>query len=151
MVRRIREIIGIGSMRLAAASVLYFAIVFGAGFLLGPIRVIWLEPQLGKSIAVPGQAPFLLAVIISAARRVPARTGLAGDYGSLAAIGICALILQQFADFAVGTLLRGFTASEQLQSRRRPARFTPVCSCCSQRRRGWSTADGNEAPRDDIA
>ena len=35
-----------------AAAVLYFAIVFGVGFGLGPIRVLWLEPALGKALAV---------------------------------------------------------------------------------------------------
>jgi hypothetical protein len=53
-----------GGVRLTAASLLYFAIVFGAGFLLGPVRVFWLEPQLGKSVAVLCEAPFLLVVMI---------------------------------------------------------------------------------------
>lgn len=61
--------------RIAAASVLYFAGVLGAGMLLGPIRVFWLEPRLGKSIAVLCEMPFLLTAMVLAVRWLP---GLAG-------------------------------------------------------------------------
>jgi hypothetical protein len=36
-------------MRIAGAAALYVVIVFGAGFLLGSIRVLWLEPRVGRS------------------------------------------------------------------------------------------------------
>lgn len=39
-------------MRTVLAAVLYFLIVFGVGFLLGPIRVWWLEPRFGNAAAV---------------------------------------------------------------------------------------------------
>jgi hypothetical protein len=103
-------------MRLAAASLLYVVMVFGAGFLLGPVRVFWLEPRLGTTLAVLCEAPFLLAVMIWAARWVPGKAAIPSDRGSLAAIGVGALILQQIADFAVGTALRGLTPAEQLQN-----------------------------------
>ena len=108
-------------LRLITASALYVAIVFGAGFLLGSIRVFWLEPRLGKSIAVLCETPFLLAVMIPAARWAPAKTKVAGDCGSLAAVGIGALVLQQLADLAVGTMLRGLTVAEQLRNFTTPA------------------------------
>lgn len=107
-------------MRVALASLLYFAIVFGGGFLFGAIRVFWLEPRLGKPVAVLCEAPFLPAVMILAARWVPARTKLAGDYVSLATMGIGALVLQQLADFAVGAM-RGLPPSEQLRNFATPA------------------------------
>ncbi len=99
-------------MRLAAAAALYFAIVFGVGFLLGPIRVFWLEPWLGKTAAVLCETPFLLVAMIVAARWVPTKVGLRAGLGSLAAMGVGALVVQQIADFAVGIALRGMTASE---------------------------------------
>ena len=46
--------------QLPAAVALYFAIVFGVGFLLGPIRVFLLEPRLGATLAVLLEAPLLL-------------------------------------------------------------------------------------------
>ncbi len=108
-------------MRIAAASVLYFAVVFGAGMLLGPIRVFWLEPRLGKSIAVLCEMPFLVTAMILAAQWLPRQTGISGARGPLATMGVGALILQQMADFAVGTMLRGLTPSEQLQNFKTPA------------------------------
>ena len=111
-------------MRLAAASVLYFASVFGAGLVLGPIRVFWLEPRIGKLAAVLCETPFLLAatIAVAAALWVPAKTGSAKDFRSLAAIGVGALLLQQLADFAVASLL-GSSASEQFRNLVSPAGF----------------------------
>jgi hypothetical protein len=58
-------------MRIAAAAALYFTIVFGVGFLLGPIRVLWLEPLVGPTAAALCEAPFLLAAMVIASLRVP--------------------------------------------------------------------------------
>ncbi len=96
-------------------------IVFGAGFLLGPIRVVWLEPWLGKTVAVLCEVPVLLAAMVVAARWVPAKVGLSADLGSFASMGIVALILQQIADFAVGIGLRGIAPAEQLTYLATPA------------------------------
>jgi hypothetical protein len=38
-------------MRVTLAMLFYFGLVFGVGFLLGPIRVLWLEPRFGPIIA----------------------------------------------------------------------------------------------------
>jgi len=108
-------------MRVAAAAALYFALVFGVGFVLGPIRVLWLEPWLGKTAAVFCETPFLLIAMIVAARWVPGKVGLRIGLGSLAAMGAGALVLQQIADFAVGTTLRGMTPIEQLANFETPA------------------------------
>jgi hypothetical protein len=101
-------------MRIAAAGLLYFAIVFGTGFILGPIRVLWLEPRVGPLVATACEAPFLLAAIVAAARVVPRVSRLEKNPASLALMGLGALLLQQLADFAVGIGLRGLSASEQL-------------------------------------
>jgi len=107
-------------MRLAAAVVFYFLIVAGVGFVLGPIRVLWLEPSLGKTVAVLCETPLLLIAIILAARWIPARVGSGADRWSLVAMGIGALALQQIADFAVGVILRGLSPSAQLASFKTP-------------------------------
>jgi len=54
-------------MRIIAGAVLYFLIVFGVGFVLGPVRVYWLERQLGETMATLCEAPFLLIAIVLAA------------------------------------------------------------------------------------
>jgi hypothetical protein len=101
-------------MRIAAAALLYFAIVFGAGFLLGPIRVFWIEPRVGPTIAVLCEAPFLLAVMIVAARWIPSTLRVKRDLPSLALMGFGALGLQQVADIALGIVLRHISFAEQL-------------------------------------
>jgi hypothetical protein len=93
-------------MRAALAAALYFAIVFVVGFLLRPIRVLWLEPTLGTTAAVACETPFLLGTMIVAARWTPRRLGLSLDSLLLVLMGIGALLLQQVADFALGIGLR---------------------------------------------
>ena len=38
-------------MRILQAGVLYFALVFGVGFVLGPIRLFWIVPRVGTRVA----------------------------------------------------------------------------------------------------
>jgi hypothetical protein len=112
--RAVEQVIGETHMRIAAAAALYFAIVFGVGFLLGPIRVLWLEPRVGPLLAVLCEAPFLLAAMAVGARWAPRVAELQRNVTSMALTGVGALVLQQIADFAIGTGLRGISPSEQL-------------------------------------
>ncbi|MGE0285626.1 MAG: hypothetical protein AB7I42_05495 [Bradyrhizobium sp.] len=107
-------------MKVALAALFYFAAVFGAGFLLGPIRVLLLEPRLGSLVALLCEAPLLLVVMMFAARRIPAAVRLKPDTGALATVGVAALMLQQVADLTVGVTLRGIGIVAQL------ARFLTV-------------------------
>ena len=108
-------------MRILAAAALYFAIVFGVGFTLGPVRVLWLEPWLGATGAVLCEVPLLLLAMILAARWVPRKVGLDRSVRSRAAMGAGALVLQQMADIAVGIGLRGITPLEQIAHFTTPA------------------------------
>jgi hypothetical protein len=103
-------------MRIVIAAVAYFAIVFAVGMALGPIRVLWLEPRLGPTLAVLCEAPLLLAAMLIAARWVPRKTGLGNRLAPLVLMGIGALALQQAADLALGAWLRGLTPAEQFAS-----------------------------------
>jgi hypothetical protein len=38
-------------MQILKAGVLYFALVFGAGFVLGTIRILWIVPSFGTRTA----------------------------------------------------------------------------------------------------
>ncbi len=108
-------------MRIAIAALVYFAVVFGAGFVLGTVRVLWVEPRLGATLAVLCEAPFLLAAMVVAARWVPRKMRLGNDPGSLALMGIGALVLQQVADIALGMALRGITPAQQMANFATPA------------------------------
>jgi len=108
-------------MRIIAVGMLYFLIVFGVGFLLGPMRVYLLEPRLGETMATLCEAPFLLIVIVLAARWLPKRSNMRMSVASLAAVGLGGLFLQQLADVVVGSLLRGITPAQQLSHLATPA------------------------------
>jgi len=98
---------------IVSAALLYFLAVFGAGFALGPIRVLWLEPRLGVVAATLCEAPFLLFAMIAAAYWIPRIVSISAGTGAMLAMGLGALALQQAADFVVGTALRGISATDQ--------------------------------------
>jgi len=99
---------------IAAAALLYFLAVFSAGFALGSIRVLVLEPGLGVVAATLCEAPFLVLAMIAAAYWVPRSVSMPAGIGGMLVVGIGALALQQAADFVVGTALRGISATDQL-------------------------------------
>jgi hypothetical protein len=101
--------------RILAAAALYFALVFLVGLALCPIRVIYLEPVLGRTFAVLAETPFLLGAIWFAARHAPRWMGIKGGWASYVSVGLIALLFQQIADLAVGFGLRGMTLNEQLK------------------------------------
>jgi hypothetical protein len=101
-------------VKIASAALCYFFAVFGTGFALGPIRVLWLEPRLGAVAATLCEAPFLLLAMIAAAYWIPHLIRISAGIGAMLAMGLGALALQQAADFVVGTALRGISATDQL-------------------------------------
>lgn len=101
-------------MRIVAAAGLYFLIVFGVGFLLGPIRVLWLEPRIGTLAAVLCETPFLLAAMVIASRFALHLVRLEPRNSALLCVGVVALAMQQIADVTVGVALRGISLGEQL-------------------------------------
>lgn len=107
--------------RILLSALFYFALVFGAGFLLGPIRVFLLEPRFGRTVAVLCEMPVLLLAMVAAARGIPARLRMQTRISSLLFMGLGALALLEAADFLVGALLRGMTAGEQLAYLTTPA------------------------------
>lgn len=56
------------TMQILKAGVLYFALVFGTGFVLGTIRTLWVIPYVGTRMAELMEAPVMLVVTIVAAR-----------------------------------------------------------------------------------
>ena len=58
------------------AGVAYFACVFGAGFILGSIRVPFLVPRFGERIAELIETPFMFVVVLIAARYISNRHAL---------------------------------------------------------------------------
>lgn len=104
-------------MRIVKAGVLYFAIVFGAGFVLGPIRLLWAVPRFGTRMAELMEAPVMLVVTIIAARWIVRRLALPPAPSSRLGMGCIALGLMLVAEFTLVLWLRGLSISEYLASR----------------------------------
>lgn len=104
-------------METLKAGALYFALVFGAGFVLGPIRILWLVPRFGTRTAELMETPLLLAVIIVAARWVVRRLALPSTLYKRLGVGLIALGLLLVAEFSLILWLRGLTFRDYLASR----------------------------------
>ena len=98
-------------MRILQAAVLYFLLVFGAGFVLGTGRVLLVVPLLGERVAELMEMPLMLAVIVAAARWI-VRHKLDGRQSTALPIGLIAMGLVLLADLGVGMWLRGLSATE---------------------------------------
>ena len=99
------------------AGALYFALVFGAGFVLGSIRVMWVVPRIGERTAELMETPIMLVVTILAARWVAGRLAVPPSPVMRLGVGCVALGLLLLAEFTLGLWLRGLTISEYFASR----------------------------------
>jgi hypothetical protein len=97
-------------------GITYFGVVFGVGFLLGIVRVVWLEPTVGVRIAELTEAPFMLAAIVLAARYVIFRFPASRRREYLFSGGL-ALMLLLLLEFSVVLWLRGQSILQSLADR----------------------------------
>lgn len=92
-------------MRALKASLIYFALVFAVGFLLGAIRVIFLVPALGIRLAELMELPIMVSASYLAACFVMRRLGPFG-LRQRWVIGFLALAILVSAELAL-TVLSG--------------------------------------------
>jgi hypothetical protein len=102
---------------LVAPALAYFAIVFGTGFLLGTVRVLWLVPQLGSRVAELSEMPIMLIVTYFAARWVIKHFAVPPAAASRLIVGISALICLLIVEFTVVLWLQGMTIAEYFTNR----------------------------------
>jgi len=99
------------------AGLTYFALVFGAGFILGPSRIFLIVPRLGERVAELFEAPVMLLVIILAARWVVRRFQLPLTTIHRLPVGLLALALGLLFEFTLVLKLRGLTLTEYFRTR----------------------------------
>jgi hypothetical protein len=104
-------------MRVLKAGVLYFTLVFGAGFVLGTIRTLWIVPSFGTRKAELMEAPIMFVVTILAARWVVRRLAIPPTPSKRIAVGCLALGLLLLVEFTVVLWLRGLTIAEYFATR----------------------------------
>jgi hypothetical protein len=98
------------------AAVLYFALVFGAGFLLGLIRIPFVVPHLGERTSELLEAPLMLIVIMLAANWIVTKFQLPPGFSRLG-VGAIAFVLGILFEFTLVLKLRGLTLNEYFQTR----------------------------------
>ena len=101
-------------MKILGAALLYFAIVFGTGFLVGPLRVLYAEPRVGTTAAVLLEVPILLVAMIVGATIAVRWLDAKPSTRALVTVGTVSLVFQHVADVAVGVLLRGMSVEDHL-------------------------------------
>jgi hypothetical protein len=95
----------------------YFALVFGAGFVLGSIRVPFLVPRLGERVAELLEMPFMFVVIVMAARFITRRFSLPASAAARLGAGFLALGLLLSAELLLAVVLQNRPLGEYLGSR----------------------------------
>lgn len=96
---------------------LYFAIVFGAGFALGTIRVLYVAPAFGVRWAELAEMPIMLVVILLAAHFVAKRLRQHGRTRQALAVGILGLGLLLSAEIGLTILVQEQSLAEFIAGR----------------------------------
>ena len=104
-------------MKILRAGAIYFVLAFGAGFLLGFPRVLWLVPLVGVRAAELIEMPVMLVVIVFAARWVCRRFDVPPDFSPRLEMGLIALALLVAVEFSFVLWLRGLTIGEFIAGR----------------------------------
>jgi hypothetical protein len=116
----VSETIPVKGHRIAKAAGIYFALVFGAGFVLGTIRVLWLVPAVGTRTAELFEMPVMLAIVILSARWVTQQFQVPPTASSRLGMGGVALAMVLALDFTVILWIRGLSFGQYVDA------FDPV-------------------------
>jgi hypothetical protein len=83
-------------MPILKAGVLYFVLVFGADFVLGTIRTLWIVPKLQTRMAELMETSIMLVITILAARwTAPSRSAVQAACLTLSTVGRCDWLAQE--------------------------------------------------------
>jgi hypothetical protein len=93
--------------RAIQAGLLYCAIVFAAGFVLGVIRTMWVSPLSGELVAVALEAPVMLAIAWVACGWIAERLDISERFVDRLVMGGVALASMILAECGVAILAGG--------------------------------------------
>lgn len=104
-------------IKLIESAALYFAIVFAAGFVLGPVRELWAVPRFGRRVAELIEEPIMLLAVVIAARWTVRRFRVSLETTKSLSIGLIALGFLLGAELLVVLALRSLSVAEYIKSR----------------------------------
>lgn len=87
--------------RIFPAAISFFAIVFGAGFALGAVRIVLLQPYLGANASRLVELPLMIVISYLAAQFITRQMGPASR-GQWLYVGLIAFIVLMIAEFILG-------------------------------------------------
>ena len=99
------------------AGIAYFAIVLGAGFVMGSFRVPFLVPRLGERMAELIEMPLMFVVILLGARFIVRKYALPPRAPVRLATGLLALGLSLAAEVMLAAVLQDRSVVEYIASR----------------------------------
>lgn len=99
------------------AGLVYFALVFGAGFLLGAIRITFVVPRVGERIAELGEMPIMFVVTLVAARFVIRHFAVPPSMPARLGTGLLALVLLLAAELVLAAVLQERSLADYVSSR----------------------------------
>jgi len=103
-------------MRILKASAIYYAAVFGVGFVLGTLRVLFVVPALGVRLAELLELPLMVAACAFFARLVVRRFAPLA-LGDRLAVGLLALMLLVATELGLAMLIQGKSLAEYVAGR----------------------------------
>jgi len=104
-------------VKMLRAGVLYFAIVFGIGFLLGIIRVAFVIPRIGARAAELVEAPIMIAACYLTARILVRKLAIPFSWTNRLGIGLTGFVLMLVAELGLVLWLRGMSFAEYFSTR----------------------------------
>lgn len=104
-------------MRTLAAGGLYYLLAFGAGFVLGVVRVLWLAPRVGERSAELIEAPLMLMLLVPTSRFVVRTMRVPPAIVPRLGLGLTALCLLLLTEFSVVLWLRELSIEAWLAAR----------------------------------
>jgi hypothetical protein len=99
------------------AGLCYFTLTFGAGFLLGPLRIFLMVPRVGARAAELVELPVMILVTWLAARWTIRRLHVPLSTGPRLVMGVLAFALLLAAEFSLVLPLRGLTLQQYFATR----------------------------------
>ena len=104
-------------MQTIEAGVLYFALVFGTGFVLGTVRTLWVVPRVGERKAELIEMPIMLVVTIMAAWWIVLHFSVPPALSYRLAMACTALLLMLIAEFGFMLWIRGLSIRDYVATR----------------------------------
>ncbi len=99
------------------AGLCYFALTFGAGFMLGPLRILVLMPRVGARVAELAELPVMIVVTWLAARWTVRRFRVPSSARLRLVMGALAFALLLAAEFSLVLPLQGLTLKQYFATR----------------------------------